>query len=129
MAVTEKKPPNWLWYWGLPLGWVLLMQVMTLRPNDALAPVWFPGADKLVHLLYFGGFALLMLRGFRGTRHMAIWPAAIAACLITIAYGTADELKQNLQPHRMVELADWFANLAGAAVALVVPFFRGGPRP
>ncbi len=126
--MTENKPSNGLWYWGPPLAWVILMQVMTLTPNHTPAPLWFPGMDKLVHLAYFGGFALLMVRVFRGHRQMDIWPAAIAAFLATIAYGTADELKQHLQPHRLVEWADWMANLAGASLALIVPYFTKGPR-
>lgn len=74
--------------------------------------------DKLAHFLVFG---LLATATLRTPRFNALrWRDLLAAALIASAYGACDEFRQSLTPGRSVELADWFADTLGAAVAVFV---------
>lgn len=119
---------RWFWFWGPPLGWVLLMQVLTLRPSYHPGLDWLTRYDKLAHLVYFGAFGLMCYRAWRGAPGYAPVTAAWLAFSLTLLYGSADELKQFLQPHRHVEWGDWMANLAGASLSLLCPWWRPGGR-
>lgn len=72
--------------------------------------------DKLIHFSVFGLLATLVVRapGMRGA-----WMAAVAVSL----FGIADEIRQSFTPGRSVEFADWLADTAGAAVAVVLYTF------
>jgi VanZ family protein len=86
------------------------------------APPPLPGPelhhDKVAHFFVFGLFATLLLRlpwiwRRRGAR-------AWLAIGLTSLFGAADEVRQGLNPGRVMDLADWIADTLGAAVAVVV---------
>lgn len=74
--------------------------------------------DKLAHFLVFGLLATSILR----TPKLAACQLKhlIIAAAMASGYGALDEFRQSLTQGRMVELADWFANTAGAIVAVLV---------
>jgi VanZ family protein len=78
--------------------------------------------DKVAHTLVFGLIATLMGRSFR--RRRWVW----FAILLTSTYGAGDEIRQSFTVGRSVEMADWFADTAGAALAVTLyqlwPWYR-----
>jgi len=85
-------------------------------PAKFVPPV--PVNDKLEHFCGYGGLASLLFSAlyFRGRRK----PAEIVVFVLGLmmCYGAVDEWTQILV-NRDCELADWFADCSGAAVAVV----------
>lgn len=77
-------------------------------------------ADKWAHMVVFGALAYLLFRALRGTLTLPILAAMVTALLITSVYGALDEWHQSFVPERDVDLLDWIADTAGAAVALLL---------
>jgi hypothetical protein len=111
-------------------AWLAAVTVSLAAPkrNFADLPLWWPelfhfqALDKVVHALLFGVLAFLLARSFR------LLPVfrrpLLAAFLATALYGLATEIGQETLTDRSGELADWGANLLGAAVA-VAPLALG----
>src|SRR5688572_7453590 len=80
----------------------------------------FAFQDKLLHMLAFGGFALLT---WRALRHL--WPAKERVWLLGVSLGVASfvggmlELWQALLPTRSADVLDWLADVLGAAFAVL----------
>ena len=72
--------------------------------------------DKLAHFLVFGLLATALARTPACRRK----GGAVLAAAATALFGGFDELRQSLTPGRMVELADWLADTAGAILAVAV---------
>jgi VanZ family protein len=84
-----------------------------------------PGAesDKWVHSIAYSGLALVMLRALVSGRWRAIAPRqAVAAVLLTAAYGATDELHQWFVPGRTADVRDLAADAAGALVAVLAAY-------
>lgn len=97
---------------------------------------WFdwPGADKLEHLLVFGGLAAVFAFGLHRSNDV-LRPAFALGLPIafTTLYGLTDEIHQLFVPHRTFDLFDLLADAIGAtiatgAVSLLAARF-GGLRP
>lgn len=103
------------WFWALTLAGAI---VLASGNNPAAPPVSFVGIDKVAHFGVFGLLATVVLRmpavwrrvGRRG------WIAVAAVSL----FGATDEWHQSFTPGRSVELADWIADTAGAALAVLL---------
>jgi VanZ family protein len=85
--------------------------------------------DKHVHIVVFGGLALLLLRAFgQGwPRPWRLWPA-VAAVASAVAYGAFDEWHQSFVPGRQPELADLAADALGAWLAVCAAWAIGAWR-
>ncbi len=75
-----------------------------------------PHFDKVVHFLVYGllGTLFARVRSLRTWGGLGIGWAVVFAS----AYGAIDEVHQSFTPGRFVELADWVADSAGAALAV-----------
>ena len=72
--------------------------------------------DKVIHCCAFALLAFLMtwlISTFRPTAETVLIVLAV-----TMAYGAADELTQQLSSTRTSEIRDWYADVAGAALGL-----------
>ena len=114
-------------------AWFLAVTGSLAAPkrNFADLPPWWPellhfqALDKVVHALLFGVLAFLLARSFR---LLPIFRRPLlAAFLATVLYGLATEVGQETLTDRSGELADWGANVLGAAVAVAPLAF--GRRP
>ena len=77
-------------------------------------------SDKTLHLLAYGGLAVLAFRAVAGGLAARVTPtAAIRTLVITIGYAITDELHQRFVPGRSAEISDLLADAAGAALALI----------
>jgi len=77
-------------------------------------------SDKLMHMAAYGGLAVLVFRAVAGGIPARVTRrAAGATMLIAAAYGISDEFHQLFVPGRSADLNDLFADVAGAAIALI----------
>ena len=77
-------------------------------------------SDKLMHMAAYGVLAVLVFRAVAGGIPARVTRrAASATMLIAIAYGISDEFHQLFVPGRSADVNDLFADVAGAAIALI----------
>jgi VanZ family protein len=130
---VESSSPNFRRGWLWPIAIAAL--VFAASSRSTVAGPHLPGFDKVVHFLVYGLLATLVCRLGRGRR--APWGALLAVS----AFGATDEWHQSFVPGRSMELADWIADTAGAALAIGLymrwgwyrrwlerPIRRGQPR-
>jgi VanZ family protein len=104
---------------GAPaLLYLALLFWLGLIPLKSLPGPDFELADKLWHLLAFGGLTALLSRALRHFRRSALQAAGLAA-LLASGLGALLELFQSLTRYRSAELADMLADTLGAVLAYV----------
>ncbi|ACB73297.1 VanZ family protein [Opitutus terrae] len=101
---------NRSWFWPL----LLTVAISVASGRSKIATPGLFQFDKAAHFLVFGLLATLVVRLGEGRR------AAWLALLVVSLYGMADEWHQSFTPGRSVELADWMADTAGAALAVML---------
>ena len=110
--------------WGPIIAFMALVYLLAGQEGLPVSGRWL---DKLVHAAAYGLFGVLCLRGFHGgMRPLRLWPSLLAI-LLTLGYGALDEWHQAQVPGRHSSLYDWYADAAGAAVALAL--WSVGLRP
>ena len=97
----------------LPVAlWIAVILTGTSVPSVPGPSV--PGLDKLGHFAMYAVLGVLTARAIRIPT-----PRALVAALAAIAvFAAADEWHQRLIPSRSAELADWFADVAGASIGV-----------
>jgi VanZ family protein len=84
--------------------------------SDVSPPGFLPSPDKIAHFAVFGLMATLILRAIHDEARP--WRGLVVALAAASLYGVADEFRQSFTPGRSVEVGDWVADTAGAAVAV-----------
>jgi len=98
--------------WRVALAVTVVVQLVVLYWPDPGGPEGVPHLDKAVHLLVFGAVAL--------TGRLAGLPARLLAVLLA-AHAVVSELVQHaFLPGRSGDVLDVAADLAGAAVGLLL---------
>ena len=71
--------------------------------------------DKLLHVIEYGGFAVLLAWGLSA---LGLSPARLfaLALLLGSAYGASDEFHQYFVPNRECDVFDWAADTVGAGL-------------
>jgi VanZ family protein len=95
--------------------------IFTLSSQPHLQPpLHFVNADKLMHLLEYGGLGVLLARALRGGMTV-LRPARGAVVAIAIGAGIAatDEWYQSFVPGRQSSVYDALADTVGCALAQV----------
>lgn len=87
-----------------------------LIPLKSLPGPEFALADKVWHLVAFGGLTALLSRALRHLQRSALQAAALAA-LLASALGAMLEIFQSLTRYRAAEVADLVADALGAWLA------------
>lgn len=104
-------------YWLPVLVYLTVIFSLSAQPN-LQTPMPFHNADKMWHLLEYGGFGLLLGRalraGLRGRVALAVVGATLAIGSLTAA---ADETFQRSIPGRESSALDWAADTIGVALA------------
>lgn len=91
--------------------------VLSSLPRIEAMPTFW-NADKLVHLVCFGGLAFWLAFGF--CRPVARWRPGnrvwlwLAPVLFVAVYGAVDEIHQSFTPGRSCSLFDWCADVTGS---------------
>ncbi len=103
--------------WLPAAAWALFIEALIVWPHPPSLPrAWnVPGIDKVVHAVLFGVMALLAVRAM-ATRGRAWFVVFVG----TAAFGAFTEGQQYFIPSRSMELGDFLADTAGAAIALAL---------
>jgi len=106
-------------YWLPVLAYVALIFAVSSRPN-LKAPLRFRNADKLVHVLEYGGLGVLSARALGSTSrfHGALRGGSMAL-ILGMVVGASDELFQAGVPGRQSSVLDFLADTLGLALALL----------
>jgi len=86
--------------------------------QPAALPFEFFSMDKVAHLLVFGLLATSIYRASSND-----WPQAARTALaigLTAVFGLSDELHQSTTPGRVMDFADWTADVVGGVLAVFV---------
>jgi VanZ family protein len=107
---------------GILFGlWILSLWILSSLPGEDLQLPSFPGADKVVHFLYFsvGGFLLAWLLG--RTLSWERWKITGSVLAAIALIGAMDEFHQLHTVHRTgADPLDWIADCAGGFLGAVV---------
>lgn len=108
----------------------------SLPTIEAMPGFW--NADKLVHIVCFGGLAFWVAFGMSrpvvrwrgGLNGLWLW---VLPVLFVAAYGAIDEFHQSFTPGRSCSALDWCADVAGAMLGswvhlVVLKAWRGWRR-
>ena len=106
--------------WRASAAWALLIEALILWPNPPQVPPgwtldWFGWVtlDKLAHASLFAVLSVLIVRALM-VEARPWWMAFAGAA----AFGAFTEIQQQFIPSRSMELGDFLADVAGAAVGL-----------
>ena len=104
--------------WALTTVYWIALFAATHVPGPRLPHI--PVTDKTAHLVSYALLATALMVSLRVSRKLKS-TSAITVLAILLAYGAIDEWTQALPfIQRSCELADWHADAAGAAVAVVI---------
>ena len=112
---------GFLRYWLPVLAYVAMIFGLSSIHGSSV-PSFFPGVDKLEHLLEYSLFGLLAGRAIRFTlggtkRRLA---AAFGTMALGAVVGALDELYQRGVPGRSSDVRDWITDIGAVAVAVLV---------
>lgn len=105
------------------MRWVILYIILIIGlssiPGEGISDIKLLSEDKLLHLIEYMIFGILVTRAFafRMTQQMKIF---LIAVLIAGIFGALDETYQNLIPGRESSYTDWIADLVGAVLGSLV---------
>ncbi len=104
-----------LWLWG-PVVIYMVAIHMSSSVTDPLEPTGV--SDKTLHMLAFGGLALVSLRALAGGMWAGVTRWTLIGCVaIAVLYGAKDEWQQKYTPGRTSDAMDLVADLGGAVIA------------
>ena len=109
------SPTRTLSLWLPPLGFMAAVLLLAQPPSGDVS---WTLVDKPLHIVAYAVLGALSLRATHGgTSPMRLAPAVVAL-LMTVGFGAFDEWNQARIPRRESSVADWFADLVGALLAL-----------
>jgi VanZ family protein len=114
-------------FWIITVAYCAGIWLLSSQPDPTPIdlPIDIPGLDKAGHLLLYGGLAAVVSLGMRRSgRAVTPWSQSFVPILFATAYGLTDEIHQLFVPLREFDLADLFADTAGAALAQAALCFR-----
>lgn len=109
--------PNWLLS-GVTLALILWL-TLAPHPTGNLDLPLFPGADKVVHGIMFGGLSLMICvdtMRFRGWKAMSLTVVAVIALGSALLGVVIELLQEKMGLGRSLEVLDMLADGAGAMI-------------
>ena len=98
--------------WGPVVAYMALIFILSSRTNPPLPSQL---SDIQGHSIGYLGLTVTIGRALAGgVSSGATLRAAAGAWVIAVAYGASDEWHQSFVPGRSPDVADWFADAAGA---------------
>jgi VanZ family protein len=97
------------------------MALIFFVSSQPTAPLPEQVSDKSAHALAYLVLGVLSVRAAGGGLPCRVTaPIALTALAITSGYGALDEWRQGFVPGRSQDIRDWYADTAGAVIALGV---------
>jgi VanZ family protein len=112
--------------YGPAVVWGIFILIATLTPGRSLPSSSLFRFDKLIHVIIFGVFAWLVLRALYLSGHLTpenSFRIYILVASVTIVFGIAIELLQQLIPDRGADINDVIANTTGIILAQLIFYF------
>lgn len=107
-------------YWLPALGWAGLLFFISSGPVGPEIPSWFSQHDKLTHGIIYGVLAAFVFFALHFGHEIKLTRSIAWAWVVAATYGASDEIHQTFVPSRVGDWFDWFADIAGAATALML---------
>jgi VanZ family protein len=114
-ALTPDNHVSTIGRWWPALLWTGLIFAASSVPGSRLDDVGLEIPDKLVHGIEYAVLGFLVFGGARGPGQRSRARSFLLALLAAAVIGIADENYQRLIPYRDTSLADWGADVLGAA--------------
>lgn len=116
--------PQFITYQLPALLWGLLIYIASSIPSTKLPKLELLAYDKLIHIIIFFVFGLLVYRALqplaRGSEFF--WRRILITMAIVISYGIVDELHQGTVPGRTLDIWDLVADIIGGVLSAVIYF-------
>jgi VanZ family protein len=91
--------------------------------NPPVPSAWiFPGSDKILHAIAFAAVGASAALGSVARKSLINLEVFLEAWILTAIYGFLDEVHQRYVPSRSSDITDWFADITGAALGIMVFF-------
>ena len=120
--ITHPPSRICLLLWLLPLAWSALIFWVNGRPMPEIPGPEIPYLDKALHVVTYAILSLLWYLAIRTNGPARSFrSAALAAFMLTAAYGLTDEYHQSRVDARTSDLFDWVADSVGAAIVWLLP--------
>ena len=116
-----EKLPSWL-LTAVTVAAILWLTLVP-RPLGDMKPELFPGADKVVHAIMFGGLALMILTDCsrsRGGHRLSVLSVIMAASISTLFGIVIELLQREMDLGRSYDFYDMLADAAGAVAAALL---------
>lgn len=101
---------KWLWYWGPPLIWMIIIFLLSARERTQVSEVyeWNFVFFKTLHVIEYATLYFLLFRAFlknssNRTMRKRAW---VWAFVVAFLYAASDELHQTFVPTREGRLRD-----------------------
>jgi VanZ family protein len=108
---------------------VTYMALIFLVSSQQRAPLPESVSDKSAHLAAYSVLGVLSVRAAGGGLPCRVTaPVALTALAIASGYGGLDEWHQGFVPGRSQDIADWYADTAGAVIGIGVCWAWGMMR-
>lgn len=118
--IIGKLPP---WILTAVTTVAILWLTLAPRPLGDLKPELFPGADKVVHAIMFGGLALMVFVDRSRAHGWSRIPLSfmIISTVAVMAFGAGIEfLQEMMHAGRSFDVCDIWADIAGAALSAIL---------
>jgi VanZ family protein len=108
--------------WLLVIAWAGLIFFVSAQPKETFQRLGFTGQALSVggHLFVYFVLMILLVLALRASIKLSNKQIYLLAFLIVAIYGLSDEYHQSFVPGRTPTLVDWFVDLIGAGLALLV---------
>jgi VanZ family protein len=112
-----------LWLWTPVVAYMLAIFYVS---GLSIAPLPEEVSDKTGHFVAYAGLALLCVRAVGGGLPCrVVLRVAVLALAIAGGYGIFDEVHQWFVPGRSADVYDWFADITGVSIGIVVCWLWG----
>lgn len=107
------------------VAWGAVIYYISSLPSSRLPKIKLVGVDKLIHMLIFMVFGLLLYRALHPLRKLNgfDWRRALIALVVVVMYGIVDEFHQGIVPGRTEDVLDACADAAGGLLAVGIIYF------
>ncbi len=109
---------------GPAVAWFALIFILTSIPAPGIPEIRIPYFDKIMHFAFYLPFGFFLMR--------ALGPGGLKRILLVVvvclAAAACDELHQMLVPGRQADALDFSADMAGAALGMLLNRVTGKVR-
>ncbi len=117
-----RKKQYFIYYHLPPIAWASMIIALSSIPSAYLPNVQMFGIDKLVHIIVFCVFGLLLYRSYSNKSNINPNFSKVYSFTLVgvVLLGIFTELYQGLIPGRRTDIYDLIANVIGGLFAIVI---------